>query len=160
MLDDESGHFSRLLPSSKVVIAVSLILYLLFVLWVVWAIDGLNLRLSQAFSALIISTSAFAGGNTYRLKDIRRREGYKIGQIDVNSEERRAAWMSTVPPSTLAYRFKISIVGVAFAAIAQVFIAYMFLKNDMMEVALVSTFLVMVLAGLMYLGGTFTRPID
>lgn len=159
--ESRDQHFERILPHSRLVIAASVGAYLLYFLWVYFSVDNGKIVMLQAIAALIIGLSAFVAGNTYRLRDVRRRQAYRLGRLpreDVSA--RTAAWNNLVPPETIHFRFRLASSGIAFGVFAQIAIGLVFIQISQESLGVTATFLVVVLAGLLFLAGTYTRPVD
>lgn len=159
--EPEAEHFGRILPRTRFVVGAGIVAYLLLLAWTYFSVVDLKIFLLQAIAALIIAISAFLAGNTYRLRDVRRRQAYQLSQLDPDDKEsRKREWAKLVPPTTIAFRFRLAVTGLIAGAIGQICIILLFVQRDDIITGIVATFLVLVLAGLIFLAGTYARPVD
>ncbi|MDQ1138450.1 putative flippase GtrA [Microbacterium sp. SORGH_AS 1204] len=159
--NSDTDHFSRVLPRSSIVISGSLAAYALLLIWIYASVPDFNVFLLQAIAALIIAVASFIAGNTYRLRDVRKRQAYKLSRLArTDTTAREEGWDALVPPTTISFRFRFAIVGAILGTLAQVAIIVIFIQLDETITGIVATFLVAVLAGLVVLAGTYSRPID
>jgi len=159
--ETEAEHFGRILPRTRFVIGAGAAAYALLLAWTYFSVDDLRIFLLQALAALIIAISAFIAGNTYRLRDVRRRHAYQLSQLNPEDRDsRRREWGKLVPPNTISFRFRLAVTGLISGAIGQVSIIFLFAQRDDTTTGIIATFLVLVLAGLIFLAGTYARPID
>ncbi|MFV0460611.1 MAG: hypothetical protein ACK5MT_17785 [Actinomycetales bacterium] len=159
--NSEDQHFQRVLAKTAVVMGICGVAYLLLIAWCFFSVREGNLRLLQILAALILAASAFAAGNTYRLKDVRRRKAFQLRKILTSDQDGlRREWASLVPQETITFRMRLSFVGATIGLLAQIAIMFVFAGNEAVATGVVATFLVFVVTLFTFLGGTFSRPID
>ncbi|MCK9901699.1 MULTISPECIES: hypothetical protein [Parafrankia] len=158
LFEPEEQHFSPALMRSTVVIATCLVLLALLEAWVWLTLSSPFARVSVTGSMIVTAVSFFIAGNTFRLRDIRRRVGNRaragrIAPIDA---------LSILPPrETIARRFMLGAIG-AIVGVGTLVLT-MFFAGDETEgarEAMVASVLGIVTAMLCFVGGTFARPID
>ena len=104
------------------------------------------------------AVSAFIAGNTYRLRDIRKRVGNRVraGQHD----QLRA--LATLPPrQTIRHRFAVAGVGTALASMVLVLsIIYARGLANGVQLTVAVSVLGLVACALCFIGGSWVRPVD
>lgn len=156
--EPEEQHFSPALMRSTVVILTCLVLLAVLEVWVWLTLSSPFARVSVTGSMIVTAVSFFITGNTFRLRDIRRRVGNRaragrIAPIDA---------LSTLPPrETIARRFMLGAVG-AIVGVGTLVLTMVFARGDTegAREAMVASVLGIVCAMLCFVGGTFARPID
>jgi hypothetical protein len=151
-------HFAPALMRSTVVIATCLVMLALLAAWVWVTLSSPFAKISVTGSMVVTAISFFIAGNTFRLRDIRRRVGNQaraglIAPIDALSE---------LPPrETIARRFMLGAIG-AVVGVGTLLLTMVFSQNESEggKEAMVTSVLGVVCAMLCFVGGTFARPID
>jgi cell division septal protein FtsQ len=158
LFEAEDKHFSPALMRSTVVIFTCLILLAILEVWVWLTLSTPFARVSVTGSMIVTAISFFIAGNTFRLRDIRRRVGNQaraglIAPIDA---------LSSLPPrDTIARRFLLGAIG-AVVGVGTLLLTMVFSKAESQggKEAMVASVLGIVCALLCFVGGTFARPID
>ncbi len=156
--EPEEQHFSPALMRSTVVILTCLVLLAVLETWVWLTLSTSFARVSVTGSMIVTAVSFFIAGNTFRLRDIRRRVGNqaragRIAPIDA---------LSQLPPrETIQRRFMLGVVG-AIVGVGTLVLTMVFSGDEAQGAreAMVASVLGIVCAMLCFVGGTFARPID
>ncbi|CAO5156301.1 membrane hypothetical protein [Frankia sp. AiPs1] len=156
--EPEDRHFSPALMRSTVVIFTCLGLLAVLEAWVWLTLSSPFARVSVTGSMIVTAVSFFIAGNTFRLRDIRRRVGNqaragRIAPIDA---------LSQLPPrETIQRRFLLGVVG-AVVGVGTLMLTMAFSGDEQQgaKEAMVASVLGIVCAMLCFVGGTFARPID
>ncbi|SNQ47983.1 conserved membrane hypothetical protein [Frankia canadensis] len=156
--EPEEQHFSPALMRSTVVILTCLALLAVLEIWVWLTLSSPFARVSVTGSMIVTAVSFFIAGNTFRLRDIRRRVGNqaragRIAPIDA---------LSKLPPrETIQRRFLLGAVG-AIVGVGTLVLTMVFSGDEQQGAreSMVASVLGIVCAMLCFVGGTFARPID
>ncbi|ABD09742.1 hypothetical protein CcI156_11605 [Frankia sp. CcI156] len=156
--EPEEQHFSPALMRSTVVITSCLLMLAVLEIWVWLTLSSPFAKVSVTGSMIVTALSFFITGNTFRLRDIRRRVGNqaragRIAPIDA---------LSRLPPrETIQRRFLLGAVG-AVVGVGTLVLTMVFSGDEAQGAreAMVASVLGIVCAMLCFVGGTFARPID
>jgi hypothetical protein len=158
LFEPEEQHFSPALMRSSVVILTCLMLLGVLETWIWLQIESPFARVSLTGGVIVSATSFFIAGNTFRLRDVRRRVGNQARAGRVSPIH---ALSTLTPRETIRRRF---ILGAAGATVGVgTLILTLFLSRDEASgarEAMVASVLAIVCAMLCFVGGTFARTID
>jgi cell division septal protein FtsQ len=158
LFEPEEQHFAPALMRSTIVILTCMILLGVLEVWVWLTISSPFARVSVTGAMIVTALSFFIAGNTFRLRDIRRRVGNQaraglIAPIDALSQQ--------PPRETIARRFLLGAIG-AVVGVGTLVLTLVFSSDETQGAreAMVASVLSIVCAMLCFVGGTFARPID
>jgi uncharacterized BrkB/YihY/UPF0761 family membrane protein len=151
-------HYAPALMRSGAVISVCIIAMLIVVgfLWITMPSSS-SVRVSVSGSIFVTAIGFFLSGNTFRLRDVRRRIGNRaraglIAPIDALSE---------LPPrDTIHRRFLIGAASAAVGLTALVLIAVIANGDDGSRETIIAPIIGAIFAMLCFLAGSYSRPID
>ena len=158
VLEKPEDHFEPAPIRSAVTITVCAAVVTLLLVWV-WLGQLPSLTktmLSGAVTAAAVS--AFIAGNTYRLRDVRKRVG---NQVRAGQHDKMQALAKLPPRETIGHRFAVAGVGTGLASLVLV-LAIVYargLANGVQMTVSVSV-LGLVACALCFVGGTWVRPVD
>jgi hypothetical protein len=104
------------------------------------------------------AVSAFIGGNTYRLRDVRKRVG---NQVRAGQHDKMQALAKLPPRETIGHRFAVAGVGTALASLVLV-LAIVYARGLAIGVQMTVSVSVLglVACALCFVGGSWVRPVD
>jgi hypothetical protein len=158
LFEPEDQHFSTALVRSTVVIFTCVAMLAILVSWVWLTIGSPFARVSVTGALIVTAISFFITGNTFRLRDVRRRVGNQARAGRIN----RIDALSSLPPrETIQRRFILGSVG-ATVGVFTLVLTLVFSRDETTGAreAMVASVLAIVCAMLCFVGGTFARPID
>jgi hypothetical protein len=158
--ETQTEHFEPLLVKSQPVIVACSVAALVLIA-ISWAMIGQNVvRVAISGAILITTTSAFVAGSCYRLRDLRTRRGRVLrNQPHVDAE------LAKLPPrETIQRRLwasaGASIVG-ALGLMATTAACFLVVSEQGVgEWSAVVSILTGVIAALLFVAATYTRPLD
>ncbi|ADP84720.1 hypothetical protein [Pseudofrankia inefficax] len=151
-------HYAPALMRSGAVISVCVLAMLVVVgfLWLTLPPKS-SVRVSVSGSIFVTAIGFFLSGNTFRLRDVRRRVGNRaraglIAPIDALSE---------LPPrDTIHRRFIIGAVSAGVGLTALVIVAVLARGEDDNNATIIAPIIGAIFAMLCFLAGSYSRPID
>jgi hypothetical protein len=151
-------HYAPALMRSTVVIGMCIVSMLIVVgfLWLTLPPQS-SVRVSVSGSIFVTAIGFFLSGNTFRLRDIRRRIGNRaraglIAPIDALSE---------LPPrDTIHRRFLIGAMAAVVGLTALVLVAFLSEGEHKGNSTLIAPIIGAIFAMLCFLAGSYSRPID
>jgi F0F1-type ATP synthase assembly protein I len=155
-------HLNPLLLRSRAILAVSSLAVLALIVLVCLIIPTAIGRVAVATSIAVATSSAYLAGNSYRLRDVRRRVGNLLRH---RTDDEANGHRSQLPPrTTIAQRFRISRYGIVigvFGLIASAVIGY-FTSDSAGDGSwyLVAALLGIVFTALIFVAATYSRPLD
>lgn len=158
LFEPEEQHFSPALMRSTVVILICLAQLGILEAWIWLQISSPFARVSLTGGVVVSATSFFIAGNTFRLRDVRRRVGNQSRAGRIAPIE---ALATLTPRETIARRFMLGAVG-ALVGVGTLILTLFFSRDEPhgSREAMVASVLAIVSAMLCFVGGTFARPID
>jgi hypothetical protein len=151
-------HYAPALMRSTVVIGICVFAMLVVVgfLWLTMPSSS-SVRVSVSGSIFVTAIGFFLSGNTFRLRDVRRRIGNRaraglIAPIDALSE---------LPPrDTIHRRFLIGAVSAIVGLTALVIVAFLANGEHQGNATIIAPIIGAIFAMLCFLAGSYSRPID
>ena len=158
ILEQPEDHFQPARIRSLITLTACVVVVGLLLAWV-WLGQLPPLMKTMLTGAITAAAvSAFVAGNTYRLRDIRKRVGNQVraGQHD----QLRA--LATLPPrETIRHRFAVAGVGTALAALVLVLaIVYARGLDNGVQLTVAVSVLGLAACALCFVGGSWVRPVD
>ena len=158
MLEKPEDHLEPALVRSVVTITVCAGAVGLLLAWV-WLSQLPALTKTMLTGAVTAAAfSAFIAGNTYRLRDVRKRIG---NQVRAGQHDKMQALAKLPPRETMSHRFAVAGVGTALACLVLVLaIVYARTLTNGVQMTVAVSVLGLVACALCFVGGSWVRPVD
>lgn len=151
----DGNHFDTALLSSKLILRVVVAVVTVLLAWVWFTVDDANARVMLLGAVVFANGSALMAGNTYRLKDIRRR---KLGQVN-SAAMLRELRAELTPEQTIALRLWLACGGLTLGAMG-VLLAIVINEVDDVAESVVVAFLILASSLACAYAGTLVRALD
>lgn len=158
ILEKPEDHFEPAPVRSVVTIAVCAAAIGLLLTWV-WLSQMPTLTKTMLSGAVTTAAvSAFIAGNTYRLRDVRKRVG---NQVRAGRHDKMQALAKLPPRETIGHRFAVAGVGTALASLVLVLaIIYARALTNGVQMTVSVSVMGLVACALCFVGGSWVRPVD
>lgn len=156
MNENDHDHFRAALVPSRLVLGVVAVVVTVLLAWVWLTVDDSNARVMLLGAVVFATGSALMVGNTYRLKDIRRRQTAGASDNPARMREVRA---SLTPEQTVSLRLWLACGGMALGAMG-VLLAIVINDVDDIAESIVVAFLILATSLACAYAGTLLRALD
>lgn len=158
ILEKPEDHFEPAPVRSAVTITVCAAAIGLLLTWV-WLSQMPTLTKTMLTGAVTTAAvSAFIAGNTYRLRDVRKRVG---NQVRAGQHDKMQALAKLPPRETIRHRFAAAGAGTALAALVLLLaIIYARALANGVQMTVSVSVLGLVACALCFVGGSWVRPVD
>ena len=158
ILETPEYHFEPAMIRSVITITVCAAAVGLLLAWV-WLSQMPTLTKTMLTGAVTTAAlSAFIAGNTFRLRDVRKRVG---NQVRAGQHDQMLALATLPPRETIRFRFAVAIAGTTLAAIVLLLaIVYARALANGVQMTVAVSVLGLVACALCFVGGSWVRPVD
>lgn len=158
ILEKSEDHFRPALVRSVVIVSACVAAVGLLLAWV-WLSQLPTLMKTMLTGAIVTAAvSAFIAGNTYRLRDVRKRVG---NQVRAGQHDKMRALADLPPRETIGHRFAMAEVGTGLAALVLVLaVVYARSLDNGVQLTLSVAALGLVACTLCFVGGSWAQPVD
>ena len=158
MYENADEHIEPALVRSVITITVCVAAVGLLLAWV-WLSQMPTLMKTMLTGAITTAAvSAFIAGNTYRLRDVRKRIG---NQVRAGQHDKMQALAKLPPRETIGHRFAMAQLGTLLAALVLVLaIIYARSLTNGVQLTVSVSILGLVACALCFVCGSWVRPID
>lgn len=154
----EEDRLGTLKIRSQYIVLACFVLDMLLEAWVWLTIDSGPICASLTGAIVICTLSAFIAGNTFGLRDFRRRNGI---QGRAGAKDKIEVLRSQPPRETIQRRFTIASWGARLGGVAIVAaIVLAAVDGEDVGQSVIASILILVCALLCFVGGSYARPID
>ncbi|TCJ35202.1 hypothetical protein [Parafrankia sp. BMG5.11] len=154
--EEEHSQIARI--RSQYIVLACFLMDVLLEIWIWLTIDSSAICASLTGAIIICTLSAFIAGNTFGLRDWRRRNGI---QGRAGARDKVEVLRSQPPRETIQRRFSIASWGAKLGALAiAAAIVFAAVGGEDVEQSIIASILILICALLCFVSGSYARPID